>query len=148
MNKFPLFTFSFFVPLLEVAFLPLPLSVVFVVLLSLYGSLRFSLLVAFLTGVILDLLSVQTVGTASIMFLATAFAIILYKRRFRHGNVFFVFFALFFGILVHELIRGDFFLTTTVLSLALVSSLVVSILWIVLSIFLRREGYEAWTKFS
>jgi hypothetical protein len=88
----------------SVTTIPLPF-ILLVVLYCFYQS-DWVFLSAFLSGIFLDILLVQTVGMSSIFFVVSLFLIFLYQRKFEIASYYFVFFALLIGSGLYSLIFG------------------------------------------
>ena len=76
-----------------------PLS--FIVLLTFFILKReaYIFYMAFLAGIILDMLSIRPIGISSSYFLVVLFAVLLYERKFETQTIIFVALASFFGSL-------------------------------------------------
>lgn len=58
-----------------------------------------SIFLAFISGIILDLLSVRLLGTTSIYFVIFLFLVVLYERKFEINTIPFIILSSFFGSL-------------------------------------------------
>ena len=76
-----------------------PLS--FIVLLTFFILKRetYIFYIAFIAGIILDMLSIRPIGITSSYFLVVLFAVLLYERKFEIQTIIFVALASFFGSL-------------------------------------------------
>jgi rod shape-determining protein MreD len=97
------------IPIMFLAFFEATITSLHLCLLGiiLWASLRPSrqaLLVAFLAGVILDLLKGQSLGVSSLLFLVISFLIGLYKNRFQAARLAFLLPFTLFSILLADLI--------------------------------------------
>jgi len=81
--------------------------------------------IAFVSGIILDILSVRTLGSSSAFFIAFIFIVLLYERKFEIATYPFVLFASFLGGTSYLLIFGY----DHVLEQALANSLIAALLF-------------------
>lgn len=110
---------------LENTYILLPLT--FDLLLLYYITTRNPVVfsIAFVAGIVTDMLSVKTVGISSLFFLLVLLIVILYERKFEIQTYPFVFFASLFGgsVYLYFLTYGSVFLP------ALVNSIIVVMLF-------------------
>lgn len=85
-----LFSFIFFLSLLETTMTSLNLVLLVVILWSALKTAEEGFLVAFLSGLILDLLKGNPLGFSSLFFLTVAFLIYVYNNRFRADKIAFL----------------------------------------------------------
>jgi len=116
----PIFILSLF----QGAFLPLNLVLLLLVFWTAFRPPREGLLVAFLSGLLLDLSLGTTLGLSSLVLLAVAFILLLYRPRFDFFHPFFLPPFVFFASLFY-----DFLLTR---HWSLVGALVLAILSLIL----------------
>lgn len=83
-----------------------PLVLLILLLLYIYMRQEWVFFVAFLSGILLDILSVGTIGMSSLYFLFFLFAVFLYQRKFEIGSYYFIFFSLWIGTVFYTLLFG------------------------------------------
>lgn len=76
--------------LMEGTVTSLPLVLMSLILLTVFTKSQDVFLIAFLSGVILDILLVRSVGESSVFFLVMLFIVFLYDRKFEIQSLFFV----------------------------------------------------------
>lgn len=106
MNKVYFLFFIIVAILVEATITPIP--IVALVLLVFYIVKRSSQVFfpAFVSGIVLDIFSVRTLGLSSLFFIAFMFTVFLYERKFETQTITFVFFATFLGSLIYLKIFG------------------------------------------
>lgn len=116
-------------------FISLPLLLI--ALLTLMISLRsqFVLLVGFLLGLVLDLITLRPLGETSIFLCAFLLLILIYERKFETRTYAFVIFATIIGCASYSLLFGP----TNILMQILLSVFFSSILFTFLSLLTRSE---------
>src|SRR5882724_4709879 len=114
--------------LLEGTVTTLPLVLVFLLCITILKRDGVIFPIAFVAGLLLDLLTVQTVGEKSIFLIVFVFLVLLYQRKYEINSYPFVVFAAFFGSLGFGLL----FAIGNVFGQALLSALVASILFMIL----------------
>jgi cell shape-determining protein MreD len=92
--------------LLEGTVTTLPLVLVLLLCLTITRREAIVFPVAFVAGVLLDILTLRTVGVSSLFFTLFLFLILLYQRKYEINSYPFVAFAAFFGAVVFLLIFG------------------------------------------
>jgi len=92
--------------LLEGTIVMMPMALVCLLCLAILRKDWVVFLIAFLTGIFLDILKVQTVGERSIFFIIFIFLILLYQRKYEINSYPFVAAAGFFGALIYSLLFG------------------------------------------
>lgn len=90
----------------------LPLVLICLLGLTIFKRKAVVFLIAFLVGIILDILIVRVLGSTSIFFLIFIFLILLYQRKYEINSYPFVAVATFLGSLVFLFVfnRGNLFL--------------------------------------
>jgi len=78
--------------------LPLVLDILLVSFVLNRGSWVF--LASFMSGILLDIISLRLIGTTSIVFIVLLFILTLYEKKFEVKTVYFVFFSSFIGSLI------------------------------------------------
>lgn len=79
----------------------------FTLVLALIAWEKEALILAFLGGILFDLLSLETLGISSLNLLAGVFLVILYQRKFATKNLIFWFVFFFLGDTIFKLIKGE-----------------------------------------
>ena len=77
----------------------LPLTFVALLIFFILRRETYIFYIAFIAGIILDLLSVRTIGISSIYFVTVFFAVLLYERKFEIKTIIFVVLSSFLGSL-------------------------------------------------
>lgn len=90
-----------FAVLLEGSVTTLPVTLVVLVLLYCLFKEDLVFLLATVSGVILDVLLVRSVGGSSMFYLFVLFLLFLYQRKFEIDSYYFVFFALFISLCIY-----------------------------------------------
>lgn len=67
---------------------------------------RFALLWALISGVLLDLVSVRSLGVSSVFLVAFLSILLLYERKFELSSIPFIFFGTFLGSFLYLLLFG------------------------------------------
>jgi len=114
--------FSFFFTTLLLALLlegtvtTLPLVLIVLLCLTIFRRDAIVFPVAFLAGILLDILTVQTIGVSSLFFTVMLFMILLYQRKYEINSYPFVAAAAFLGSFGFLFVfgRGNVFLDTIV----------------------------------
>lgn len=92
----------------EASVTSIPLTLAALVLFSFFLKKESSFVLAFLSGILLDILSFQTIGTSSVFFLFSTFVVYLYQTKIEQSSIF-VFIASFIsGILYLFIVKGNF----------------------------------------
>lgn len=127
---------------IELFFLPLPVTFLFLFLWSQFASRSEALFSAFIGGLFFDILLLRPIGTTSLLFLVLLFVGFLYQRKFQTENPLFVTILAFVSFLVLE------FSYTGVVTVGPLCFY--AILTVVLArIFFKRQTiYESWYRFS
>lgn len=97
MKIFAIIGILFFTAILESTIVPLPLSFIFLLLLSVWKRDDSIFLIACLSGIVLDILMVRTIGVSSLFFLFAVFLILSYQRKYEIHSFQFVSVASFIG---------------------------------------------------
>ena len=92
----------FFFALLQGAFLPLNLVLLAVIVLAAIKPLPWGLGISFWAGFFLDLAKGTTLGLSSMVFLAVAYLLILYRRKFDPYHPLFLPIFVFFSSLLYS----------------------------------------------
>lgn len=142
MSFFSKVIFVFILGYIELFLYPLPSAFIVLLLWSQFGSEKEALILAFLTGLLFDVVLLRTIGTTSLLFTTAIFIATLYKRKFQRENFFFLA-VLSFGMLgfIEFTYRGSFsffpLAAYTVLTLILARVLFVTVI-----------PYEPWNRVS
>lgn len=114
------FIFLLIALFLQVAFLQLPFVLICLLVLAITIKEQWVFFVAFLMGILLDMLSFHLIGLSSLFFLLVLGVVFLYERKFEIQSFFFVGFSSFFSIFFSLLFFGSsFFLLQLVLGVLL-----------------------------
>lgn len=76
--------------IVESTLVSLPLTLLFLIIVTVWRKSHHMLLLAFLSGLILDVLLVRSIGVTSIFFLVVIAVMILYQRKYELRSPFFV----------------------------------------------------------
>lgn len=87
--------FLFLIILFQSSFTTLPFLVATFTLLAVFFRKNWVVFVAFLCGILFDIMSFKTIGTTSIFLVAMIFLIYVYQNKFEIGNYHFVFASVF-----------------------------------------------------
>ena len=117
-----------------------PLTLVFIVIMAIVSLGQLPLVAGFVAGIILDFLSVRTIGISSLTFLIIIMTIMLYKRKFQSHNILFVFFAVMLSLILFLTVTNNLSFDISSITPALVISIIVVLFWSI--------AYEVWPKFS
>ncbi len=128
------FIFLFFITLLESSLNVVPLTLLFLLCFTLAQQSALIFPVAFIAGILLDILSVRPLGETGLFYILFLFFILLYQRKYEITTVPFVFFTSFFGCLLFFLIFGF-----SNLFIQLFLSIVLAILIFLTGSFLRKK---------
>lgn len=104
---------------LEGALTTLPLVLILLVVFYALKKETWLFIAAFFTGIILDLISVRTIGTSSLFFVIFLFVEEIYGRKFETQTLPFILLASFVGSIFYLLILGQ----TLIFQQSLVSSI-------------------------
>lgn len=97
------FTLLFF-SLLEGSIIELPIVLVLLICLASQRKDAHVFFLAFISGLILDILLLRTPGATSMFFVTVTFLLMLYQRKFEIASYYFVAFASFFASIFYSLI--------------------------------------------
>lgn len=104
MNFFLIAFFTLSIFLIPLTTLPLTLVVLVLILVLSKGFLAY--LVAFIAGLVVDLLMLRHLGTTSLFFIIFLFILSLYQRKFEIKTVPFVFLSSFLGSIFYLRLFG------------------------------------------
>jgi cell shape-determining protein MreD len=94
--------------ILEGSITSIPLTLASLILFSFFLKKESSFILAFSSGIILDILAFQTLGISSAFFLLSLFIVYLYQNKIEQNNLF-VFIASFIsGVLYLFIVKGNF----------------------------------------
>lgn len=102
--KYVPYILLFFLIILESSVTTLPLVLIFLLFLAVFVRSESVFLTAFFAGILLDALTLRTLGSSSAFFLLILFLIFLYERKFEIGTIYFVVIATFFSSLIYLLV--------------------------------------------
>jgi len=107
MKKYLIFFLVFLLAVLQASFLKLNLVLLLVLLWATFRSDQEGLMIAFFSGLLLDLASGTPLGLSSLIFVLSSFLIILYRRRFDPSHFAFLPIFTFFSLILFDaLIKG------------------------------------------
>lgn len=101
MRLFFIIVALFITAALESTSIPLPVSFIFLLLLTVWKRDESIFFLAFLCGILLDILMVRNIGVSSLFFLVTVFLILSYQRKYEIHSFQFVSVASFIGSLIY-----------------------------------------------
>ena len=109
----------------------------FLVLLSFFVLERkeWIFFLAFLGGIVLDVLSFRNIGESSIFFVLFLFLVSLYERKFETATVYFIFVSSLLGSI---LFLGLFYNTGSLILESIISSLLGVLIFVTLSKFIKQ----------
>jgi cell shape-determining protein MreD len=106
----------------------LPLTLIFILSFTILKRKRDSsiFLVAFLSGLLLDMVTLRTLGMTSIFFLSLSFLVLLYERKYEIATIPFVMAATFIGSVAYLwiFVKVSIFMQSIVASIIAVSLLI------------------------
>lgn len=126
--------------LMEAMFFRIPLVLIALLLLFVLYRETWLFVAALLSGLLLDLLLLQTVGLTSIVFILFLFVVFLYEKKFEIASQVFIGIAIFLGSLVLFLVYAE---GIHVLS-ALSASALAILLYTVMRHYLGKTAYDVW----
>lgn len=94
------------IALIQGALFPTPIILSVLLFFLLIFERTWIFLMAFLSGIILDIISLRTIGTTSLFFVIFLFIAIQYARKFETKTARFVLFSSFIGSLIFLIIFG------------------------------------------
>lgn len=92
---------------IEGAVTTLPFTLVFLLCLTVMKRQEWIFLLAFVSGMLLDVFSFRQAGLSSLFFVIYIFLILLYQRKYETATMPFVVIASFFGCLVYGMLTGQ-----------------------------------------
>lgn len=101
---------------LESSFISFPFTFLFLLVLTITAKKQWIFAVSFLSGVLLDLLRLETLGQTSLFFVIFFFIVLLYDKKFDIQTYPFVLISSFLGSLLYLLILGSLFLEQAIAS--------------------------------
>lgn len=113
-----------FAILLEASVTTLPLTLLIILFLAVINKNNEVFLIAFFSGLFLDLLSLDRLGVSSLYFTVFVFIIYIYQKKFEIETLYFMIIFSFIGSLIYLLLMGTgfIFLQSTVATIISVSS--------------------------
>lgn len=90
---------------LEATFISIPLSLSIILCLTIIAQEK-ALIISFLAGLLIDILSVHRLGSTSFLFLVFSFLIILYQRKYEINSYPFVLVSSFIGSVIYLFLLG------------------------------------------
>lgn len=114
-----------------------PFNLVLLVVLSsaVLVSSRSGLIWAFLAGIVLDLATGQMLGFSSLIFLALAFLVNLYKSKFKAANFIYLLPFTFISAWFYYLLKGEALFVWSVV----ITTLLLIFIWPILNLIIERE---------
>lgn len=88
--KYLVYPFLIFLILLESSILTIPVVLLFLLFYAVFARSETVFLIAFVSGIFLDMLLLRPLGLTSVFFLSVVFLVLLYERKFEIGTVYFV----------------------------------------------------------
>ena len=79
----------------------------FILVLALVGQEQEALAFAFVSGILVDLLSLGTLGLSSLIFVCGVFLVVLYQRKFTSKNLLFWLVFFFIGNTIFKIVKGE-----------------------------------------
>lgn len=125
--------------ILQAAFLPFNLVLLLVLFFAVLDRSYRSLLMAFYSGLILDLARGGLFGFSPLIFLAAVFILLLYSARFETGHWFFLPLFVFLVSTIENLIRFQFFNWKQALILTILAALLT---WFLKSFPIQKSGQD------
>ena len=125
--------------ILQVAFLPFNLVLLLVLFFAVLDQSYRSLLMAFYSGLILDLARGSLLGFSPLIFLITVFILLLYSARFETSRWFFLPIFVFLISTIENLIRFQFFNWKQALVLTVLAALLT---WFLKSFPIQKSGQD------
>lgn len=123
MKKIILFLLLFLSIFLQASITTIPIVLDILLIFYIFNRKSFVFLLAFASGIFLDLTSVRIVGQSSIFFVTFLFVVSLYERKFEIVSGYFVFFSSFLGSLFFLKISGYDYIFQQALISAIFSTL-------------------------
>lgn len=127
--KFLLFILILILAIFEGSVTTIPLTLVFLSALYVWYDIDIVLLFAFLSGIIIDMITLKFIGMTSIFFVTFVFILSLYGKKFETKTIQFAISSAFFGSLFYLII----FKYSYPVQQAMVSSIIAIVLFIVFS---------------
>ncbi|MCX6783188.1 MAG: hypothetical protein NTZ20_04345 [Candidatus Levybacteria bacterium] len=125
--------------LTEAMFFQIPITLILLLLLFIFYKETWVFLLALISGIIIDIILVKTIGLTSIAYLSFLFIIILYEKKFEISSRAFIGYFCFFASIVICLILGY----SNIIMTSVISSFIGMILYIPL-IKKRLKEEELW----
>jgi hypothetical protein len=99
-------TLFFLIVIVEGVLTTLPLTLIFLLCLTVMKRREWIFLLALLSGVLLDIFSLRNVGITSLYFICYILLILLYQRKYETATMQFILIASFFGSVVYLALSG------------------------------------------
>lgn len=106
----------FIAVLLEATIVQIPLSFILLLVFSILNRSGKVFLTAFLTGILLDVMTVRPIGSTSIYFLAFLAVLLLYQRKYEIRSYLFVTVSSFAGVYLYLLLFSNGSFVQSILS--------------------------------
>lgn len=113
--------FLFLAIIIEGSFFSFPFVFLFLLFLSLRYDKSWIFVLAFVSGIILDAITLRNIGSSSLFFLVFLFAVFQYARKFEIGSSAFIVISAFLGSFVYLSLFGDSFVLQKALLTALIA---------------------------
>ena len=97
----------FILVLIEGSVTTLPLTLIFLLCLTVMKRQEWIFLLAFSAGILLDVFSFRQIGVSSLFFVLYIFLILLYQRKYETATMPFVIIASFFGCMIYGLLTSQ-----------------------------------------
>lgn len=138
MKKLLFFLLIFIGILLEATIINLPIVFNIVLIFYIFNKNSLVFLIAFISGVVLDILLINHVGLTSLLLVVFLFLIYLYERKFETKTINFVLFSSFIGSLVFLLV----FKSTYLFMQAISSSVFSVLLFLIFNFFEKKKNIQ------
>lgn len=133
----PIFIVAFF---FEIVLTSVPLVFIMLLNLFIFSKKEWIFILAFLTGILFDILSIRTIGYTSMFFVSALFLVSLYERKFETSTAFFIFIMSFFLSAIYLILFSEF------LTIESIFTAVIGVIIFLLFNFLQHKEISPSTK--
>lgn len=114
-NKFfwPIFIVVFF---LELVLTSVPLIFIMLLNLFIFSKKEWVFILAFITGIFFDILSLRSLGYTSMFYISSLFLVSLYERKFETSTIYFIFIMSVILSAVYLILFGGFSILESIFS--------------------------------
>lgn len=102
--KYLIYLLLFLLIIIESSITTMPWVLMFLIFFAVFVRSEVVFVMAFMSGVFIDILTLRPIGITSIFFLVILFLILLYERKFEIGTVYFVTIATFISSLLYFIV--------------------------------------------